>query len=906
VVDYLINDPSRRKTGVAWYHCDYREQSSQTPAKLVGSLLRQLSLQTETVPKAVLDFYELHKNESVQPQAKDILKVLLGVSIEFARCFVVIDALDEVEKKHRKEYMKIIQELKNGSVKVFVTSRPHLHDIVTAFSGDLLIDVAADQKDIKLFLSKILEDDENMEELLDDKLRKEILDKLSCHAGGMFLLPALQIQTIVDQVTKSDIRLALSSLSFNIHEVFENAIQRIQSQPGSRQKVAMQSLMWISYARRPLSVDELCHALATRMGDRELDKDNLIPIKTIVESCSGLVVIDHESSTVRLVHFSFQEYLQVRRKFLFPAGDSIIASICLTYASFRRLSSISSEDSVTALKYLAQDYPLLGYSYHHWGYHAKADLNMEMKELVMQFLTEPSHTLWDAFVQALSNPRYSLSSSSWAQLSEGNSLHCIARFGLFQLIPSIIQTGALPNTLDHHGNTPLHEATLFGQMEAAKVLLEHGAEIDAYNDDANTSLFIACSAGDEELIALFLKFGAEPDMPCKDGWTSLHRAAHYGHLGAVKLLLKNGASQRSKSSRGVTALHRAAGRGHNEVVDLLLQRGCEVDSMTSDSWTPLHGAASSGQHGTMSLLLARGASVNYQSQDGRTALHRACRGGYIEAVKVLLLGGADRMIADEFGMIPLHRAAKGGHPEIMHVLLDVERDLQARQLSSPNHFSMTPHDVALAAGFYDLAKDLRVTPSMPQRQSELEIAVEQGDEKSLRSLLSQGADCNQPTMDGLTPFHQAILLDQHELALIMLENGANVDAPALNGWPALHSAARKGSLSSVQICLQHGAAVMSRDIRKKTPLHKACQGGNVEVVRLLLREGADSEAEDDYSWRPIHACAAAGHGDVARLLLLERDVQLDTRDISGRTPQACAARAGHHDLVEFLRTERPW
>jgi ankyrin repeat protein len=112
----------------------------------------------------------------------------------------------------------------------------------------------------------------------------------------------------------------------------------------------------------------------------------------------------------------------------------------------------------------------------------------------------------------------------------------------------------------------------------------------------------------------------------------------------------------------------------------------------------------------MRLLLSNGASINFQSSDKRTALHRACRGGHLEAVRALLHFGADRMIRDETWKISLHRAAKGGHKDIVNLLLDTERDLQSRQLHTADQFSMTPHDVALAAGYYELAKDLRIKP----------------------------------------------------------------------------------------------------------------------------------------------------------------------------------------------------
>jgi hypothetical protein len=120
-----------------------------------------------------------------------------------------------------------------------------------------------------------------------------------------FLLPALQIKEILDQVTKSDVRRALRNLSADIGEAFQSTIDRIKGQSGSRRNLAFRTLMFISYAKRNLTIDELRHALAVRMEDEELDRDNLLSLKTILDSCNGLVEVA-ESSKLRFVHFTLE------------------------------------------------------------------------------------------------------------------------------------------------------------------------------------------------------------------------------------------------------------------------------------------------------------------------------------------------------------------------------------------------------------------------------------------------------------------------------------------------------------------------------------------------------------------------------------------------------------------------
>ncbi|RPA88327.1 hypothetical protein L873DRAFT_1586774, partial [Choiromyces venosus 120613-1] len=69
------------------------------------------------------------------------------------------------------------------------------------------------------------------------------------------------------------------------------------------------ALMWISLAQRPLSVDELCHALAVKVGSVDLDTSTIPSIETLLGCCLGLITVDRESSTVRLIHATLQEHL---------------------------------------------------------------------------------------------------------------------------------------------------------------------------------------------------------------------------------------------------------------------------------------------------------------------------------------------------------------------------------------------------------------------------------------------------------------------------------------------------------------------------------------------------------------------------------------------------------------------
>ena len=120
---------------------------------------------------------------------------------------------------------------------------------------------------------------------------------------------------------------------------YKEAMDRIMGQiPGSKD-LAMRVLWWIAFITRPLTTLELQHALAVEIGERAIDEDNLPEIEDMVSVCAGLVTVDEESGTIRLVHYTTQEYFERTRIEWFPDAQTDIAMTCVTYLLFDAFDS---------------------------------------------------------------------------------------------------------------------------------------------------------------------------------------------------------------------------------------------------------------------------------------------------------------------------------------------------------------------------------------------------------------------------------------------------------------------------------------------------------------------------------------------------------------------------------------
>ena len=160
-------------------------------------------------------------------------------------------------------------------------------------------------------------------------------------------------------------RLGRITDGLGLRDAYGATIEGIKARGEYTSVLGMGALMWISHAERSLRADELCHALAVELGSTNFNADNVPSISTLVGCCQGLIAVDKEGSTVRLIHFTLKEYLSSRPD-IFSRPDSAMAEVCLTYLNSEQVKAISTDLSPNML-----DSPFLEYCSLYWGVHAK-------------------------------------------------------------------------------------------------------------------------------------------------------------------------------------------------------------------------------------------------------------------------------------------------------------------------------------------------------------------------------------------------------------------------------------------------------------------------------------------------------------------------------------------------------
>ena len=554
---------------------------------------------------------------------------------------------------------------------------------------------------------------------------------------------------------------------------YEVTLGRIKAQGGEKARLGMATLMWISHSRRPLKVDELCHALAIRIGSNNFDNDDTPAASTLIGCCEGLATIEKGTSTVRLIHFTLQEYLCTHPD-LFDRVHATMAETCLAYLNLQRVNDLPTSPHPNP-----RDTLFLEYSSLYWGTHMRMEHSDLAKTFALKLLDRfDSHIstkfLWDSISGKRLRRGYSLGPPDRTGFSV---LHCVSYFGIADVANTLIKMSRWDvNQIDGAGMTPLIWAAREGHEEVVRLLLRK-KETQPDQHDTNsgrTALSWAAGNGHEGVVRLFLgtrfvnpvnigrRWGearrvagllvgrryVDPDSSSGSGRTPLSWAAEKGHEGIVKLLLrrKDVNPDTPDTMSGRTPLSLAAKNGHEGIVKLLLGRK-DVNPDTLNIYygqTLLSWAAENGHEGIVKLLLGR-KDVNPDTRDtmfGQTPLSLAARNGHEGIVKLLL--GREDVHPDTpdtmSGRTPLSLAAGNGHEAIVKLLLgrkDVNPD-------TPDTMSgRTPLSWAARNGREGIVKLLlgrkNINPNISNKfgQTPLTLAANHGQDSVVKLLQTQ-------------------------------------------------------------------------------------------------------------------------------------------------------------------------
>lgn len=508
----------------------------------------------------------------------------------------------------------------------------------------------------------------------------------------------------------TDVRVALESLPKGLEALsiaYDQAMQRIAAQRPGMRILAHDAMSWITYAKRLLTVVEVRYALGIRHGTSHFDEESLCNIDDIVSACGGLVIVDQGKyrDTVRLVHYSTQEFMRQAGETYFPNAQEHIAVSCLTYLLYddfdggwwyesrnrnEEVDRVNRKDYTTYIMDFVQQYPFVVYAAHHWATHASACSEQSVRDAMMQFLSD-DYKVSSATQVLLLRPRenainhggiskviytYELDPYPSQTGNPMSGMHLVAFLGVREIVSMLLANGFAADVRDVFNRSPLFWAALNGHTAVVDLLLslnDIGLDpISRYDRISSTSAVSGGEIPGVQRLVLHedVNLNAK-DSPDQKGPAS--RAAEDVSLAIVgKNLTPSTVDVNCQDSSGTTPLMVAVKGGHDEVVaQLLKSSNISVHLENREGFEALTYAARIGDEAIVRLLITRpDADVNFNSTHGTAPLYMATLSNH-EAVVQTLLSHAeiDVNTKDGSGSTPLITAAYHNNESIARLLL---------------------------------------------------------------------------------------------------------------------------------------------------------------------------------------------------------------------------------------------
>ncbi|KAL1601661.1 hypothetical protein SLS60_006576 [Paraconiothyrium brasiliense] len=725
-----------------------------TPYNITTNLLKQLVQQRSGLSDQVRKMYEDFKHLNSPPSTPELLRVIDQESKRFAKVRLVVDGLDEcpahVSNNARAAFLHVIRSL-SPNTSLLITSRASdydQHDL-----GDVAeLRYAPTDEDMHRYLRVQLQNHCAFNEVLARANHDTVVQAIALQAKGMLLLARLHVNSVAAQHTLADLQLALTTLEDDTRHTYQKAMQRIST---GDKPLAERVLMWLTFAMRPLTMEELRSALSVNenVTSRQTAVDYMHSEKRLLDVCAGLVVVDHQTEpiNVHLIHPTARAFFEIY--FDNERAHKSLGMTCLRYLQFEDLRT-EIYDRARILQRLVE-LPLLRYAALNWGHHAHLTQDKEVVDMSIALLNDKGSLT--SVVQAM-------------DLSDHDSvsgLYIAAHFGLVTVAGQLLLHNPKATEEGMDGETPLHAASREGHVNILTTLLSGGTNPDQLSGDGRTPVSLAAESGHLDAVRRFIgSYGVDPNSksttPFHKGRTPLSWASGNGHHAVVEYLLAQDNTQVDAPISygpfmGRTALMLAAHDGHDKVVELLLGKGQAVagivdgDGMSAIALAAQQGYAkvvelllnaetaaahkrdavynrrpvdwaSSQNHEAVVRLLLMHPSLDSKDAEQRTMLSWEAQYGNLDLVQRLLDYGADPNSGDEEKWTPLTYASKFGHTQVVELLLQANANIDAQSID---------------------------------RRSALSFASEMSHHETVRSLLMDGAKPDEPDRFGRTPLSYA-------------------------------------------------------------------------------------------------------------------------------------------------------
>jgi tetratricopeptide (TPR) repeat protein len=179
--------------------------------------------------------------------------------------YIVFDAVDEAFEEERLNFLHLAKDIlsatNRGRMQLAMVGRPHISDqLVESLETDIPTIYVTTQKnsgDIDRYIKTSIQKSVILRRV-SPALRKEITEKLSAGAEGMFLWVNLMLQELVKKRNESSIRKSLDEAPKGLKDMMRHVLMSFSSSLNNEElEFLNELLLWTTCALRPLTLGEV-------------------------------------------------------------------------------------------------------------------------------------------------------------------------------------------------------------------------------------------------------------------------------------------------------------------------------------------------------------------------------------------------------------------------------------------------------------------------------------------------------------------------------------------------------------------------------------------------------------------------------------------------------------------------
>ena len=183
VIDELCKQAVEGNAAVACFYFYFADQEKQSPAVILGSVLKQVVGALDKVPERIVKAFR-NRQKVIGGKwlsLEEIVEFLQDISSSLST-FICIDAFDECPARHRMKLLRSLNQILQNSpgVRIFLTGKPHIRGEINKHlpGGAATRAIIANKNDIIIFLRAKLKED-TIPDAMDESLEEDIIKNIS-------------------------------------------------------------------------------------------------------------------------------------------------------------------------------------------------------------------------------------------------------------------------------------------------------------------------------------------------------------------------------------------------------------------------------------------------------------------------------------------------------------------------------------------------------------------------------------------------------------------------------------------------------------------------------------------------------------------------------------------------------